>query len=101
MELYAFHLVAPVAKAHDHSVFRPGGYYELGRYSFGEDRERVIARGFKSLRQVAEDRFAVVQDAADFAMHQRRSRPDYTSERLAHRLMTQADAEDRQPRCEV
>src|SRR5580704_4119258 len=55
----------------------------------------MVASGDETLRQVAKDRLAVVQDLAGFAVHQLRRADHSTTECVADGLVTKTDAENR------
>ena len=55
----------------------------------------MVARGHEILRQFAKNGFAIVMDAAGFAVHQRRGAYHLAAERVANGLMAEANAKDR------
>ena len=94
MELHALHPQGPVAQAHDDAV-RFRGDFQIGRHRFFLNDQRVVARRHKILRQILEDRFVVVMNAAGFAVHDLRRADDLPPERVSDGLMAEAHAEDR------
>ena len=68
--------------------------------SFGQrvglDHEAVVARGLERIVEAGEERAAVVVDHVGLAVHEILGADDLAAERLAHRLMAEADAQQRQ-----
>ena len=56
----------------------------------------MIPCGFKGIGQAREQGLSVVMDQRGLAMHEPRRTDDLSAECSAYRLMTEADAEDRQ-----
>src|SRR5437867_8573735 len=86
-----------VAQPHDHAVLGARRDLEVRRNAPRVDHQRVLARRLERIRKPPEDRAAVVRDAAGLAVHQRRGADDVPAEGLPYRLVTEADAESRQP----
>ena len=93
MELHALDRVLPVAHAHDFAVLRAGGDLEAVRHAVVLDHQRVIARGNEAFRKIAEHPFAAVLDLRRLAMHHLPRAHDFPAERLADRLVPEANAE--------
>ena len=62
----------------------------------GLDHEAVVARGLKRIFEAGEERAAVVVDHVGLAVHEILGPHDLAAEGLAHRLMTEAHAQQRQ-----
>src|SRR5689334_14781402 len=95
MELHAFDRALLVAKAHDLAFRGPRGDLEAIGKRLALDDERVIARGFERRGETGEDALSFMEDRRDATVHQTIGTHDLAAERLADRLMTEADAEDR------
>src|SRR5262245_9252947 len=67
MKLNSFSREVPMAEAHDDTVLGFGADRQA-RWNLG-DHERVIPRGWKSLRQAAEESVAVMKNLAGLAVH--------------------------------
>src|SRR5947209_10228492 len=98
MELHALHWQPLVAEAHDHgssiAILSAGGDFQLLGQAFFLDDERMVARGGHRRRQAAENRTAVMHDAAGLAMHQVLRANHLAAECGTYRLMSQANSED-------
>ena len=94
MELDSLDRHLAVTKAHDDAVGLRG-HFEVFRKRSLFDDQRVVARGHKILRQILENRFAVVMDAAGLAVHDFRRADHLPSKRLSDRLMAQAHSQNR------
>src|ERR1700752_40467 len=81
-------------KAHDRAIVRLGGDLEFARQRFPLDDQRVIARSLEFLRQAAKNRFAVMFDAAPFAVHQFARSNHSPAKRRTNCLMAQAHAKN-------
>src|SRR3954453_1236784 len=90
MELHADRRQGLVAHGHQHTA-AVGGGLELGGQVVVHD-ERVIARDGQRVGQPGEDALAVVGDLGRLAVHGQVA-DDPAAERLAHRLVAEADAE--------
>ncbi len=86
----------PMLEAHDLAVFGPGGDLELGRQGVALDRQRVVARRRERVRQALEQALAGMMDRAGLAVHEGLGADDVAAEGLAHGLVPEADAQDRQ-----
>ena len=95
MELHAFNGVFLMPKP----MIRPSSVSALiSRQSGSVSRftiKRMIPGGRERRRNPGEDRRPVVTDCGGFAVHQLLRANDVAAERLSDRLMSQADAEDR------
>src|SRR6266571_6652441 len=87
MELNALRWEVTMTQAHHHAVLSFGADLETRR-NLGH-HQRVIACGRKSLRQAGEQAFAVMEDFADLAVHQRGSAEDLSAKHLANCLMAE------------
>src|SRR5579864_5824501 len=100
MKLDAFHSEFAVTQTHDGTVRSFGVNFQHARQGFAFDYERMVARGCEWFCESAEDCFPVVENFAGFAV-ENLFRTDYApAECFAHRLMTQAHAENRNLACE-
>ena len=99
MELDALDFVVAMAETHDDAgaVFLggPGADFEFGGQIFLLHDERVITRGGHGLRKSLKNCSIVVQDCAGLTVHEMRSAHNFPSESLANRLVSEADAKDR------
>src|SRR6266568_2081877 len=95
MKLHPFHSQGPVAQAHDLALGGLGRDLQAGRQRLPFNDQRVIARRFKRVRQVLEDRLAVVLDLGRLPVHQALSTDHVAAEGFADALVTQAHAQDR------
>ena len=68
------------------------------RHARALDHQRVIARRLERAVDAAEHACALVLDLGELAVHRHRRAHDLAAERLADRLMAEADAEDRDRR---
>ena len=92
VELYAFDFVAAVAEAHDDAVVRFRSDGEFARQGFSLDDQGMVARSGERIRQLAENVFVVVMNLAGFAVEQFRRANDFSAERGADSLVTEANA---------
>jgi len=99
VELYAFDGQCAMAQAHDDgaiSVFcRAGGDDEIGGERLFGDDQRVIAGAGERGVQPFEDAFAIMFDAAGFAVHQVAGAHDLAAEGFADGLMAKTYAKNR------
>ena len=93
MKLHAVNRKPLVGKPHDQSVVGIRGRSELGRQAFALNHERMITRGFERRIDTAKNAGAVVTDFGKLAMHRPGRAHDLAAERLADRLMAEADAQ--------
>ena len=93
MELNAFDGELAMAEAHDDAVGF-GGDFEAARQRAVFDDERMIARGFEVLREIAKNGFAVVMNFAGLAVHDFFCADDFAAEGVADGLMAEANAEN-------
>jgi hypothetical protein len=85
-----------VSDAHHHAVVGPGHDLELVGHLGG--RQRVVADGQERRRQPGEHAGTGVVHGGDASVHRRRRVTDGPAEQMADALMTEADAQHRQPR---
>src|ERR1700690_3731623 len=97
MELHAVHRQARMRETYHQAVAGFGIDGELARHAGALDHERMIARGVERPVDAAEHAGAGVLDLEHLAVRRRRAH-DFAAERLSDRLMTEADAEDRDVR---
>src|SRR5690348_11605439 len=83
-----------MAQAHDCAVGSFGGDFEAAGKRTAFNDERVVARGFEILRELAENRFAVVVNPAGFSVHDSFGAHNFAAESVADGLMSEADAEN-------
>src|ERR1700746_1699895 len=95
MKLHSLDAQLAMPKAHDRSVIRLGRNFQLARQRFPLDDQRMVACGLKFLRQASKNRFAIVIDAARFAVHQFARSNHSPPKRRPDRLMAQANTENR------
>src|SRR6185295_1664191 len=96
VELHPFYRQLAMAQAHDLPVFRLRRDLEAVGQRRALDRERVVARRGEAIRNPSEHALAVVPHAGELAVHDVLRAPHFTSERLADRLVAEADTEDRE-----
>ena len=101
VELHALDVEVLVAHAHDFAVVGPGGDFEAGRQGRALDRQRMVANHRKWTWQALEYAFSGVRDHRGLAVHDLFGAHDLAAECFADRLVTEADAEDRQLALEV
>src|SRR5438876_10559259 len=92
MELNPFGRVVPMPESHHNAVLCLCADLKTGRNV--SDHERVISRGWKTLRQASEQRFRVVKNRAGLAVHQRWRAHHLSAKDFADRLMAQAHAKN-------
>jgi len=95
MKLNAFDRKNAVTETHDQAFRRCRGDLEAVGKCFPFDDERVVTRCPESVRQVGENSLSVVADLDRFSVYGFGGTDDATTEYLADRLMTEADAENR------
>src|SRR5258708_22450011 len=95
MELDAVDRPLAMGDANDDAVLGLGGDRQRRRQPGAVDDERMIARRREGVGQAGEDAAAAMADAAHLAMHRHRRAHDAAAQRLADRLVAEADAEDR------
>src|SRR5690606_32534420 len=98
MELNPFNRKMDVAKAHHHTVVRLSGNLQLRRNRLAVYHQRVIARGRKGARDVAEDAATVVLDTTGLSVHEGRRVRDARSIYFTDRLISQTHTQDRRIR---
>src|SRR5688572_28894697 len=96
MELHSLDGQAAMPQPHDLPVLGFGGDQEIPRQRLALDHERVIARGREMILNLRKNAEAVVPYPRNLSMHHRLCPHYLLAERLADRLVAQADAEDRQ-----
>src|SRR3954469_24903826 len=84
-----------MAQAHDDAVLRLCRNLETRRQRVSLDDQRVVSARVEIVAKPREDRLSIVTDFRRFAVHQLRRANDAPAKRLAHRLVAQADAEQR------
>src|SRR5215831_10123111 len=97
MKLHAVDRPLAMAHAHDGAVVRPRADFERVRNRI-RDNEGVVTAGDEWLGDAAENAAAVVFHAGHLAMHQYRRADDVAAEGVTDRLVSEADAEHRDPR---
>ena len=95
MELHPFDRQGPVAQAHDLAFGSLGRDLQAGRQRLPLHDQGVVARRLKRVRQIVEDRPAVVLDLGRLSVHQALRADHVAAEGLADALVTQAHAQDR------
>src|SRR5262245_5837421 len=95
MKLYAFDRPLPMPHAHDLAVVGGGRDEEVGRHAVALDGERMVPRDGKRRRNACEHTAAIVADRRELAVHHALRAHDASAERLADRLVSEADAQDR------
>src|ERR1043165_1721685 len=95
MELHPLDRQAAMAQPHDLAVLGFGGDGEALRQRCALDDQRVITRSHETNRYFFEDPFSVVTDARRLAVHDPAGADHLSAERLADRLVAEADAENR------
>lgn len=91
MELHAMDGSGAVREAHDLAIVGQGGDLERVGNGIRIDRQAVIAGGGEAVRQASEDAPAAMADGAHLAVHRDAGMDNACAERLADRLMPQAD----------
>ena len=87
-----------MADSHDFAVVRrAGGNCELGGKRLRVERERMVADDGEPLGEPFENTAAVRRDFSGFAVHHALCVNDLHPEDFTDRLMTEADAEHRDP----
>src|SRR4029079_13824694 len=76
-------------------VLRCGAEGETSRQTRALDNQGVIAGGLERGIDAAKDALATVPDRRELAVNRRRCTHHLAAERVSDRLMTEADAEDR------
>src|SRR5205807_2164773 len=87
-------MIAAVSPPHDFAFARPSADVEHIGKRVAFDQEGMVARRSERIGQAGEDRLAVVQDGGRLSVHEARGADDVPSERLADRLMPQANSQD-------
>src|SRR5262249_49105010 len=95
MELDSEKRPRAMADGHDHAVLGLGIDAKKNRRRRAIDNQRVIARRLHRRRASFEQSLAAMPHRRDLAVHRRGAAHDARAERLAERLMTEADAEQR------
>src|SRR5688572_9575987 len=95
MKLHAFDRERAMSHAHDLAVFGLRRHDEAFGYRHALDYERVIARRNEIVGNAGKDPLTIVADTRHLAMHDLSRAHHFASECLADRLMTEADAENR------
>ena len=86
----------PVPQRHERSVRRPGQWNEFRRQGFGVDDQRVVSGHHQRRGKPREQVDAFMLNGADLSVD--RSSPDHpTAERLTQALVSQANAQERNP----
>ena len=78
-------------------TFTGGGHDKVRRKRCRLYQERMIARGFERVVHAGKDGPTVMGNAAGLAVHDAPGTDDSCAERLGDALMSQADAQDRNP----
>src|SRR3954464_8084877 len=95
MELHPLDGQRAMAQPHDLAVVRFRGDGETCGQRLALDHERVVTGSLEIARQTVEYAFAVVPHARDLAVHHLACAHDLAAERLADRLVSEANAEQR------
>src|SRR5690348_9942907 len=95
MELDALDRKPFVPQSHDHAALGLGGDFETTGKAFALDDQRVVARAGERILEAPVDAAAVVADRRGLAVHQTLRADHAAAENLADRLVTEADAENR------
>src|ERR1700720_602978 len=98
MELHAMHRQPVMRKPHHQTVLGFRRHAEIARHGFALDHQRMIARRLEWRIDATKDAPAAVLDFRQLAMNRDRRAHHLAAERLADRLMPEADAEDRDSR---
>src|SRR6516225_7134645 len=98
VELHAVHRQALMRKPHHQTVIGLGRHVEIARHALALNHQRMIARRFERRIDAAKYAAAAMLDLRQFAMNWNRRAHDFATEGLGDRLVTQADAKDRDPR---
>ena len=91
MKLNAMDVVVAMAQAHDDPVIALGGDFKAIGETFPLHCEGVIARGPEAVFQTGKDRFLLMADLAQFAVHGGRLH-NFSTIYLANGLVTEANA---------
>ena len=102
MELHAFDRQCLMFYPHNFfhraiGFIGPAGHFQTFRQGGLINHQGMIAHGRKRVGQASEHALAVMVDGGSFAVHHVTGADDMTAEGLADALMTQADAENRDP----
>src|SRR5438093_3807259 len=95
MELHAFDAKGAVAKAHDLSLRGLSGDFQTGGERLAPDDQRMVARRFKRVGQIAKDRLLIMTDHRRLAMHQTFGANHLSAKCFSDALMTKTDTENR------
>src|SRR6516164_3817601 len=98
VELHAVHWQALMRKPHHQTVIGLGRNVEIARHALALNHQRMIARRFERCIDAAKYAAAAMLDLRQFPMNWNRRAHDFATEGLADRLVTQANAKDRDPR---
>src|SRR5690348_6167826 len=95
MELHAVQRPLAMGNAHDETVLCPGIDAQALGQAAAFDDQRMIARRLERVRQAGKDPAGVMMDCRELAVHRLGRANDLAAHRLADRLMTEADTEQR------
>ena len=95
MKLNPVHRAIAMRHRHDDAVRRLGVDDELRRQRLRLDHERVVPRGAHRQIAVREQPLAAMHNLGDLAVYRHAAADDARAERLADRLVAEADAEER------
>ena len=101
MELHSFEHKFLVPGAHDFTTVCPCAYFKTGGDALLPDEERMVPCGFKRVGQTFEYCFAVMVNQGSLSVHEPGRAHDLSAEGSSYRLMPEADAEYREPACEM
>src|SRR4029434_10339554 len=101
MELNALDGELTMANTHDLAVLAFGGDIQARGQRRSLDRERMISRRGQRVGQPGKRACTAVRDRGELAVHHALRTHDAPTERLADRLVPEADAEDRDLACEA
>src|SRR3954451_14572461 len=93
MELQAVHRPRFVGEPHDEAVVGFRRDAEVARHGLPLDHQRMIARRLERPVDAAEHARALMAHLGELAVHRLRRADDLAAERLADRLMAEADPE--------
>ncbi len=100
MELHAEEWGFAVGDAHDLAVaarfLGPGSDFEFRGERVGLNHQAVITRSLERIVETGEQPLAIVVDHVGLTVHEMLGADDLGAEGLAHRLMAEADAQQRQ-----
>ena len=97
VELYPLNGIFLMAHAHNLAVFRPSRDFQAIRQRAAFDNEAVITRTGNRIGQTLKHTLARMGHRRHLAVHQGFCPYHISAERFAYRLMSEADAHNRQP----